>query len=154
MVNIDLLPLPILLNIPTIGIRVGPFITIWPLEGGFWETTMNQQEGISSIIAPLFNGNNYALWRIRMRSSLMAFGLEVWKYVVKGYEAPDTLAIDIDGIRVCNKKSRVVNAILGGLANSILVKVMHCKLSKDIWDKLHIIYDWGYKENSFVPLKN
>jgi hypothetical protein len=35
--------------------------------------------------------------------------------------------------------------ILGGLANPIFVKVMHYKSSKEIWDKLKIIYEGNGK---------
>jgi hypothetical protein len=38
-----------------------------------------------------------------------------------------------------------VNAILGGLTNSIFVKVMHCKSAKEIWDKLEVVYEGDRK---------
>jgi uncharacterized lipoprotein YehR (DUF1307 family) len=102
---------------------------------------MDQQEGMSSNIAPLFKGNDYAFWSIRMKSYLMALGCDVWKYVENGYTAPSTPPIDIVAKKLCNDNSRVVNVILGGLANPIFVKVMHCKSTKEIWDKLKIIYE-------------
>ena len=37
---------------------------------------MDQQEGLSSNRYPLFDGTNYAFWSIRMRSYLMALGLD------------------------------------------------------------------------------
>jgi hypothetical protein len=42
---------------------------------------MDQQEGMSSKRTPLFKGNDYALWSIRMKSYLMALGCDVYKYV-------------------------------------------------------------------------
>jgi hypothetical protein len=102
---------------------------------------MDQQEGMSSNRAPLFKGNDYAFWSIRMKSYLMALGCDVWLSVVNGYTAPTTAPSDVAAKKLCNDNSRVVNAILGGLANPIFVKVMHCKSTKEIWDKLKVIYE-------------
>jgi hypothetical protein len=102
---------------------------------------MDQQEGMSSNRAPLFKGNDYAFWSIRMKSYLMALGCDVWLSVVNGYTAPTTAPSDVAAKKLCNDNSRVVNAILGGLENPIFVKVMHCKSTKEIWDKLKVIYE-------------
>jgi len=102
---------------------------------------MDQQEGMSSNKAPLFKGNDYAFWSIRMKSYRMALGCDAWKYVENGYIDPSTPPIDIVAKNLCNDNSRVVNAILGGLTNLIFVKVKHCKSAKEIWDKLKIIYE-------------
>jgi hypothetical protein len=56
---------------------------------------MDQQEGMSSNRAPLFKGNDYAFWSIRMKSYLMALGCDVWLSVVNGYTAPTTAPLDI-----------------------------------------------------------
>jgi hypothetical protein len=42
--------------------------------------------------------------------------------------------------KLCNDNSRAINAILGGLTNPIFVKLIHCKSTKEIWDKLKVIY--------------
>jgi hypothetical protein len=78
-----------------------------------------------------------------MKSYLMALGFDVWISVVNGYTAPTTAPSQVVAKKLYNYNSRVVNAILGGLANSIFVKVTHCKSTKEIWDKLKIIYE-GY----------
>jgi len=38
---------------------------------------MDQEEGMSSNKAPLFKGDDYALWKIRMKIYLMALGFDV-----------------------------------------------------------------------------
>jgi hypothetical protein len=106
---------------------------------------MDQQEGMSSNKAPLFKGDDYALWKIRMKSYMLALGFDVWKSVVDGYTAPATPPTDTAGKKICNDNSRAVNAILGGLTNPIFVKVMHCKSAKEIWDKLEVIYEGDSK---------
>jgi hypothetical protein len=106
---------------------------------------MDQQEGMSNNKAPLFNGGGYALWKIRMKSFMLALGFDIWKSVVDGYTAPTTPPTDVAGKKICNDNSREVNAILGGLTNSICVKVMHCKSAKEIWDKLEVVYEGDSK---------
>jgi hypothetical protein len=91
---------------------------------------MDQQEGMSSNVAPLFKGNDYAFWIIRMRSYPMDLGCDVWLSVVNGYTEPTTSPSDVAAKNLCNDNSRAVNAILGGLENTIFVKVMHCKSKK------------------------
>jgi hypothetical protein len=106
---------------------------------------MDQQEGMSSNRAPIFKGDNYALWSIRMRSYLMELGFNVWLSLIRGYYVPKTAPSDTTTKKLCNDNSRVSNAILGGLANNVFVKVMHCKLEKWIWDKIQIIYEGDSK---------
>jgi hypothetical protein len=56
---------------------------------------MDQQEGMSSNKAPLFNRGGYALWKIRIKSYMLALIFDVCKYVVDGYTAPATPPTDI-----------------------------------------------------------
>jgi len=91
---------------------------------------MDQQEGMSSNIAPMFKGDDYAFWSGRMKSYLMSLGCDIWKYVEYGYNALATTPTDTTGKNLCNENERETNGILGGLANPIFVKVMHCKSTK------------------------
>jgi hypothetical protein len=104
---------------------------------------MDKQEGMSSNKAPLFKGNDYAFWSIRMRIYLMDLGCDVWLSMVNGYKEPPTTPSNDVATKLCTYNSRVLNAILGGLPNSIFVKVMHCKSTKEILNKLQIILE-GY----------
>jgi hypothetical protein len=58
-----------------------------------------------------------------------------------GYTALTTAPSDVVAKKLYNDNSRVVNVVMSGLENPIFVKVMHCKSTKDIWDKLKIIYE-------------
>ena len=97
---------------------------------------MDQQEGMSSNIAPLFKGDDYAFWKIIMKSILMAMGFRVWKFVMKEYDAPSSNYVDEDAKAYSNDTKD-----LNGLENPVFVKVMHCNTSKEIWDKLERIYE-------------
>jgi hypothetical protein len=88
---------------------------------------MYQEKGMYSNKAPLFKGDDYALWKIRMKIYLMGLGFNVWKYVENGYTAPTNPPIVTTRNQICNDNSREVNAILGGLKNHIFVKIIHSK---------------------------
>jgi hypothetical protein len=47
--------------------------------------------------------------------------------VIKGYDVPETPPLDTTVKKLYNNYSRVVNELMGGLANNIFVKFMHCK---------------------------
>jgi hypothetical protein len=82
-----------------------------------------------------------------MKSYLMDLGFDVWKSVENGYTVPTTPPTDTVGKKICNDNSREINSIIGGLENPIFVKVIHCKSSKEIWDKLEFIYEGDNKVN-------
>jgi len=63
---------------------------------------MDQQEGIPSNRAPLFKGNDYAFWSIRMISYLMDLGCDVWISMVNGYIAPTTAPSYVSTKKLCN----------------------------------------------------
>ena len=106
---------------------------------------MDQQEGLTTNKPPLFTGENYAYWSVRMRCRLMSLGWKVWatteKEVTIGYHSPiDTVEL---GQYEGNAKS--LNAILSGLTNTVFTKVMQCTSTKQAWDKLNIIYEGASK---------
>ena len=61
-----------------------------------------------------------------MRSHIMSIGLDVWMSVVTGYIYPKSLPTDIEQIKQFGYNTKVVNAILDGLARTVFSKVMHC----------------------------
>jgi len=70
----------------------------------------------------------------------MYLGVYVWDIMKNGYEKP-YLLIDKDDKLAFSYNPKAMNKILGGLPKSKLVKVMHCTISKEIWDKLRSCYD-------------
>ena len=80
-----------------------------------------------------------------MRSHIIFIGLDVWMYVETGYIYPKYPPTYLEGIKQFGYNSKVVNAILAGLGRTVFSKVMHCKTTKDIWDKLHTIYEGDSK---------
>ena len=75
----------------------------------------------------------------------MSIGLDVWLSVQTGYIHPKYPPTNLEGIKQFGYNAKVVNAILIGLAITVFSKVMHYKTTKDIWDKLHTIYEGDIK---------
>jgi hypothetical protein len=94
---------------------------------------------------PMFDGQNYAFWRRRMRTFLQAQGFDIWQAVVNRYKTPASPPTDVVGKRLYEINSKAMNAIQSGLVDSIYVKVMHCDATKEIWDKLQNIYEGDAK---------
>jgi hypothetical protein len=86
---------------------------------------MASQERFSTNKAPLFDETNYALWRIRMRTYLMALGFDVWKSVVNGYTTPTNPPIDVARKKPSENNAKSMDAILCGLLESKFFEVMH-----------------------------
>jgi hypothetical protein len=105
---------------------------------------MTSHEGTSVTRPPLFDGTNFAFWKVRMRSYLMALGADVWDVVETGYIRPVVLASKDDKLEF-SFNAKGMNAILNGLAEAEFVKVMHLQTAKEMWDKLINSYEGNEK---------
>ena len=61
------------------------------------------------------------------------------------YKAPATIPTDVVGKKLYESNSKAMYAILGGLAGSEFVKVMHCESVEELWDKLKKVYEGDTK---------
>ena len=52
--------------------------------------------GQSLLIPPLFDGTNYAYWKVRMNVFLQALGEQVWQAVEVGWIKPKEAPVDWD----------------------------------------------------------
>jgi hypothetical protein len=92
----------------------------------------------------MFDGTNFAFWKIRMRTHLMSLGANVWDVVETRYVKPVVLASKDDKLGFSfNEKE--MNVILSGLAEVEFVKVMHYDSTKVMWDKLISSYEGNEK---------
>ena len=65
------------------------------------------------------------------------------------YKNPTTIPTYFAGKKHYESNSKAMYAILGGLEGSEFVKVMHCELAKELWDKLKKNYEGDAKVNNF-----
>jgi hypothetical protein len=105
---------------------------------------MTSHEGTSASKPPLFDGTNFTFWKIRMRTYLMALGVDVWDVVETGYTKPVVLANQDDKLEF-SFNDKGMNAILNGLAEAEFVKVMHLNTAKEMWDKIINSYEGNEK---------
>jgi hypothetical protein len=56
---------------------------------------MSSHEGSSNNGAPLFDGTNFAFWKIRMITYLMSLGVDVWDVVETRHVKPVVLALNM-----------------------------------------------------------
>jgi hypothetical protein len=97
--------------------------------------------------APRFDDHNYSFCNKRIKTHLQGHGFDVMQSVVDGYAVPPTPPIDKDGNKLSEKNSKAKGTILRSLDDSLFLKVMHRKTSKDIWDKIQNIYEGDTKVN-------
>ena len=94
------------------------------------------QEAYSSRI-PIFDGTNYAFWKVGMEAYLMSLEVYVWTLVLVDYNVLDIPPTNADGKKIYGNNAKAKNSIFFGLIQSKLVKVMHCKFAKDMWVNLN-----------------
>jgi hypothetical protein len=105
---------------------------------------MTSHEGTSANKPPLFDGTNFAFWKVRMITYLMALGVDVWDVVDIEYIKHVVLASKDDKLEF-SFNAKGMNAILNGLAEAEFVKVMHLQTAKEMWDKIINNYEGNEK---------
>jgi hypothetical protein len=96
---------------------------------------MTIHKGTSANKPPLFDGTNFSFWKVRMRTYLMALGVDVWDVVETGYITPVVIASNDDKLEF-SFNDNGMNVILNRLVEAQFVKVMHLQTVKEMWDKL------------------
>jgi translation elongation factor EF-G len=105
---------------------------------------MKIHEGNSTNKAPLFNGTNFGLWKVRMRTYIMDLGEDVWDVLNTGYVNPIVLANKFDKIEF-NFNAKDMNAILSAPVEAKFVKFMNLESAKEMWDKRISNYEGNEK---------
>ena len=84
---------------------------------------------------PLFNENNYALWKGRMEVYLLVQGYKLWDTIQNGF----TSTANEQGKKNLVNDAKSKNIIISGIIESAYHKVLGCKTAKNLWASL-IIY--------------
>ena len=73
----------------------------------------------------LFDGTNYAYWKVRMRAFLQSLDEKVWQVVEIGSTKPKDVPADWDDakIKVANFNSRALNALFSAVTNEEFKKI-------------------------------
>ena len=85
---------------------------------------MDQQEGLATNRPPLFTGENYAYWSVRMKFHLMSLAWKVWAATEKEYKIGDQAPTNPEELGQYEDNAKALNAILSGFTDSVFTKVM------------------------------
>ena len=102
---------------------------------------MSNYEREASIRPPIFDGTNFVYWKVRVTAYLQSLGTEVWDIIDTGYTFPSATPTDPTEKKKYETNAKAVNTLLGCISQSKFVKVMQCKSTKEIWDKIVLIYE-------------
>ena len=91
--------------------------------------------GQSLIIPPLFNGINYAYWKVHMRAFLQSLDEKVWQAMEIGWTKPIEALADWDDakIKAANFNSRALNALFSAVTNEEFKKISSIETAKETW---------------------
>ena len=99
--------------------------------------------GQSLIILPLFDGTNYAYWKVHMRVFLQSLDEKVWQAVEIGWTKPKEAPADWDEakIKVANFNNRALNALFNEVTNEEFKKISSTETVKEAWTILQTNYE-------------
>ncbi|XP_042972660.1 uncharacterized protein LOC122304450, partial [Carya illinoinensis] len=106
----------------------------------------------SSSRPPLFCGDNYLFWKVRMRIFLQAQGREIWKCIVNGPYIPTKVVggvkvkkeeeeFDREDDRLYTLNLTAMNLLYNALNGNEFNRIMNCATAKEIWDNLEVTYE-------------
>ena len=106
-------------------------------------TPVVMDRGQSLIIPLLFDGSNYAYWKIRMRAFLQSLDEKVWQAMEIGWTKPKEAPADWDNakIKVANFNSRALNALFSVVTNEEFKKISSTETAKKAWTILWTTYE-------------
>ena len=107
-----------------------------------------------SLFIPLFDGTNYAYWKVRMKVFLQALGEQVWQAIEVGWIKPKEAPVDQDEATIitANFHSKALNALFCGVTNEEFKKLSSTEVAKEAWTILETTYE-GTKVVKTVKLQ-
>ena len=112
--------------------------------------------GQSLIILPLFDGTNYAYWKVHMRTFLQSLDEKVWQAMEIGWTKPKKVQTDWDDdkIKTANFNNRALNALFSVVTNEDFKKISSTETEKEAWTILQTTYEGtkAVKDSKFQRL--
>ena len=99
--------------------------------------------GQSLIVPPLFDGINYAYWKVRMRVFLQSLDEKVWQAIKIGWTKLKEALTDWDDakIKATNFNNRALNALFSAVTNEEFNKISSTETTKEVWTILQTTYE-------------
>jgi len=100
---------------------------------------MDDESGFSNVAPPLFDGNNYDIWAVKMEAYLEA--LDIWEAIDENYEVPSlpnnpTMAQLKFHKEKKTRKAKAKSCLFAGVSETVFTRIMTLKTPKAIWDYL------------------
>ena len=91
--------------------------------------------GQSLIIPPLFDGTNYAYWKVCMRALLQSLDEKVWQSMEIGWTKPTEAPTNWDNakIKAENFNNRALNALFNAVTNEEFKNISLTETAKEAW---------------------
>lgn len=92
--------------------------------------------------APLFDGTNYAHWKIRMSCYFKAMGLNIWRIVDVGFSPPlDQFAPTKEEEKCLHLNAQAINALFSALSVDVFDAICDLKNVHEMWTHLQEYYE-------------
>ena len=106
-------------------------------------TPVVMNKGQSLIIPPLFDGTNYAYWKVRIRVFLQSLDEKEWQAVEIGWTKPKEASTNWDDakIKAVNFNNRALNALFNAVTNEQFKKISFTETAKEAWTILQTTYE-------------
>ena len=97
----------------------------------------------SLVIPPYFNGNNYAFWKVRMKSFLKSIDERVWIFVENGWERPTTAIGEwtIAQKEAASFNSKAMNAIFNAISMKEFKRISNVEIAHTEWNILQTLHE-------------
>ena len=95
------------------------------------------------IIPPLFDGTNYAYWKLRIRTFLQSLDQKMWQAMEIGWTKPKEALADWDDgkIKAANFNSKAFNALFSTVTNEEFKNISSTETAKEAWTILQTTYE-------------
>ncbi|XP_049389640.1 uncharacterized protein LOC125854176 [Solanum stenotomum] len=104
---------------------------------------MEESSSLSAMAPPVFNGENFHMWAVRMEAYLKA--LDLWEAIEEDYEVlplPEnpTMAQLKNHKDKKTRKSKAKEFLFSAVSSTVFTRIMSLKSAKAIWDYLKAEY--------------
>src|SRR6266540_2382893 len=91
---------------------------------------------------PVFDGNDFQYWKVRMACFLEAVGMDVWRVTVEGYTPPgNPHAPTVEEEPLIKANAKAKNLLYGAMTKEVFNRICSCVTSHDIWTALELIHE-------------
>ena len=97
----------------------------------------------SLVIPPYFNGNNYAFWKVRMKSFLKSIDERVWIFVENGWERPTTAIGEWTTAQkeAASFNSKAMNAIFNAISMKEFKRISNVEIAHTEWNIIQTLHE-------------